>query len=450
MRIALVGGGGSRTPVVYRGLIDRIERLGPVTLTLHDLDPVARARVERIIAGIDEELGGGLPMVSTTDLDTAVDGADFVLTAIRAGGFAGRCLDEAVPLAHGVLGQETVGPGGFALAVRNIPALQHIAQVMRRRAPSAWMINLSNPAGMATQALAPMLDGRVVGVCDSPRALARGIASAANVDVDRLHVEYAGLNHLGWVNAAWYDGRDLLPSLIDDDVLEQIEEARLLGTEAIRAQRALPNEYVYFYDHRDMAVRNMLDQPEHRGAFLQRQQADLISQIDEADTPKEVLRRYRESLAHRNDTYLSTEANLDREAGAAEDVFAAVGGYHEMALSVAEAIRCDRPQVLIVNTPNRGAVDGLDDDDVVEVPAVVRHAGVFPLKARLSPAQGRLVASVKEYEREALDAIARGSRGHAVMALSAHPLVPDAPTAERIIGDYLGRSTAIAEVLDRA
>src|SRR5690625_3336561 len=282
MRLSLIGGGGSRTPVVYRGLVDRAKRLGQVTLVLHDVDPQALARVERIIAGIDEELGGGLPVITTTDLESAVDGADFVLTAIRAGGFAGRTIDEAVPLAHGVLGQETVGPGGFALAVRNIPALQEIAHTVRRRAPGAWVINMSNPAGMATQALAPLLDGRVVGVCDSPRALTRGIAAAAGVDAERLHIEYAGLNHLGWVNAAWYSGRDLLPAMLDSDHLERIEEARLLGLDAVRAQRALPNEYVYFYEHTDTAIRNVVDRSDHRGAFLQRQHAELVTGLDAA------------------------------------------------------------------------------------------------------------------------------------------------------------------------
>ena len=449
MRIALIGGGGSRTPVVYRGLIDRAKRLGDVTLVLHDVDARALARVERIIAGIDDELGGGLPVVTTTDLDMAVEGADFVLTAIREGGFASRCVDEAVPLAHGVLGQETVGPGGFALAVRNIPALQRIAGTIRDRAPQAWMINMSNPAGMATQALAPLLDGRVVGVCDSPRALTREIATTAGLDIDRLHIEYAGLNHLGWVNAAWYDGRDVLPALLDDTTLEQIEEARLLGLDVVRAQRALPNEYVYFYEHTETAVRNVLAQDEHRGAFLQRQSADLAAQLDAAETPAEVLRRYRAALAERNDTYMSVEAQLERD-NAGVDVFTAVGGYHEMALSVAEAIWTDEPQVLIVNTANRGTLAHLEDDDAVEVPAVVRAAGVFPLASRLSLAQQDLVSGVKEYERLVLDAIGSASRQAALTALSAHPLLPDTQTAERILSDYLQQSSVIGEVLHDA
>ena len=57
----------------------------------------------------------------TTDLDRAVDGADFVLVQIRVGGQAARLRDETIPLACGCIGQETTGAGGFAKAMRTVP-----------------------------------------------------------------------------------------------------------------------------------------------------------------------------------------------------------------------------------------------------------------------------------------------------------------------------------------
>ncbi|HEY8338559.1 MAG TPA: hypothetical protein VIK95_01755, partial [Egibacteraceae bacterium] len=121
------------------------------------------------------------------------------------------------------------------------------------------------------------------------------------------------------------------------------------------------------------------------------------------------------------------------------------GGYHEMALSVVEAIACDSPAVLIVNTTNRGAVAGLADDDVVEVPAVVRGAGVFPLATRLDEPDRRLVEQVKAYERATLAAIEHRSVADARAALAAHPLVADRAVADAIVDGYLARIPGLAD-----
>lgn len=442
MKVVLIGGGGSRTPVLYHGLIDRNGALGTTELVLYDTDPAALRRAELVLLGIDETVAeaGGLLVAhrATTDLDDALDGAAFVLSAIRVGGFEARQHDEAIPLAHGVCGQETVGPGGFALALRNIPALTILAGAIARRCPDAWLVNLTNPAGMVTQALAPVLGDRVVGVCDSPLALGRGVAEAMGLDPAGLHLSYAGLNHLGWLTAAWHDGRDVLPELLASPEAKLVEEVRLLGADAVRESGRIPNTYVYFYERAEEAIANVRRGGVSRGEFLLAEQRALAARLDAAASPAEALATYRTSLRMRNDTYMSVEADLARE-DAQEDVFASTGGYHEMALSVVEAIAHDRPTVLIVNTRNRGALDFLADDDVVEVPAVVRGAGVFPLAATVLPGDRALVEQVKTYERMTLDALERRSADLARAALACHPLVGDDDAARAILGDYRAR-----------
>ena len=443
MKLALIGGGGSRTPVLYHGLVERQDALRVSELVLHDTDAAALARIGRVLDGIDGRGDRRVPHRATTDLDDALDGAAFVLSAIRVGGFEGRVLDETIPLQHGVIGQETVGPGGFALALRNVPALAALAAAMAVRCPRAWLVNLSNPAGMVTQALAPLLDGRVVGVCDSPLALGRGVAAVLGLDVGALHLDYAGLNHLGWLRGVWHEGRDVLPVLLDSPDAKTVEEVRLFGVDEVRAAGRIPNEYVYFYEHAAEAVANVRASGGPRGAFLLAQHRDLAARLDAAADPAEALAVYEDSLRTRNDTYMSVEAGLERDPS--DDVFASAGGYHEMALSVVAAIACDRPAVLIVNTPNRGAVAGLADDDVVEVPAVVRGAGVFPLASRIDDADRPLVEQVKAYERATLAAIERRSVTAARAALATHPLVPDRAVADAIVDGYLARIPGLAD-----
>ena len=159
----------------------------------------------------------GAPAVSvTTDLDRALDGGDFVFSAIRVGGLEGRTVDERLALGLGLLGQETTGAGGVGYGLRSVPAALHIARRVQALAPDAWVINFTNPAGLVTQAMQSVLGDRVVGICDSPLGLARRAAGALGHDLADLEIDYAGLNHLGWLSGLRLDGRDLLPELLAD------------------------------------------------------------------------------------------------------------------------------------------------------------------------------------------------------------------------------------------
>ena len=129
-----------------------------------------------MLDGLAAEHGTRLPFRATTDLVDAVEGADFVFSAIRVGQLEGRVIDEDVPLGLGVLGQETTGPGGICFALRTIPVMVRLAETIAQHAPNAWLINFTNPAGMVTEAVQQVLGDRAVGICDSPRALPAGRA----------------------------------------------------------------------------------------------------------------------------------------------------------------------------------------------------------------------------------------------------------------------------------
>ena len=100
----------------------------------------------------------------------ALSGARHVVTTIRVGFEQGRALDERIALRHGVLGQETTGPGGFAMALRSIPAILGYAELLQELSPGAWMFNFTNPAGLVTQALREAGFERTVGICDGANA----------------------------------------------------------------------------------------------------------------------------------------------------------------------------------------------------------------------------------------------------------------------------------------
>ncbi|CAL9592560.1 6-phospho-beta-glucosidase [Streptomyces sp. enrichment culture] len=444
MRLTILGGGGFRVPLVYRALLaDRGE--GRVTrVVLHDVDGARLSAIRRVLADQADGVADAPAVTATTDLDEALRGADFVFSAIRVGGLAGRAADERVALAEGVLGQETVGAGGIAYGLRTVPVAVDVARRVARVAPDAWVINFTNPAGLVTEAMAGVLGDRVIGICDSPVGLGRRVARVLGADPDRVWMDYAGLNHLGWLRGLRVDGRDLLPGLLADEAaLGSFEEGRLFGADWLRSLGAIPNEYLHYYYANRETVAAYRDGGRTRGAYLRDQQAGFYA---EAARPEvRALDAWRRTLAEREATYMAAnrEAAGDTGGRAAEDL--EPGGYERVALALMRAVARDERATLILNVRNRSALPGLDADAVVEVPCLVDANGAHPVSVAPLPYHALgLVAAVKAVEREVLAAAESGSREAAVRAFALHPLVDSVAVARRLLDAYRAQHPGLA------
>jgi 6-phospho-beta-glucosidase len=430
VKLAVIGGGGFRTPGLAAALLDERE-LDFGEIALHDLDAGRLARIELVLRGLCEERGASPPFRTTTDLDDALEGADFVCCAIRVGGLAGRLVDESVPLALGLLGQETVGAGGLTYALRTLPAMLTIAERVATRAPSAWFLNYTNPAGLVTEALQEILGSRAIGICDAPPTLFAGVARALGRDEGRLDFDYGGLNHLGWLKAVREDGRDLLPELLaDDERLTTFTEGVVFPAELLRTLGRIPNEYLaYYYATRDIVA--VLQREGPRARTLLEQERAFYDRAD-ADSPSEALAAWRATLRRRSASYFA-----EVHGGGSEDELPPDGGlagYTGVALGVVRALVTGKPARIVLDVANAGTIPFLDERAVVEVPCDVERAGVRPVSS--SPwtlhEQG-LISTVKDVERVTIAAAAAGSRSLAVRAVALHPLVASVEAARTVL-----------------
>ncbi|MEE1754013.1 6-phospho-beta-glucosidase [Streptomyces sp. SP18CS02] len=443
MKLTILGGGGFRVPLVYGALLgDHAE--GRVTgVTLYDTD----AGRLGAIAGVLAEQAAGVadaPVVrATTDLDEALRGADFVFSAIRVGGLAGRAADERVALAEGVLGQETVGAGGIAYGLRTVPVAVALARRIAELAPDAWVINFTNPAGLVTEAMARVLGERVVGICDSPVGLGRRVARLLGADPDEAWIDYVGLNHLGWLRGLRVAGRDELPRLLaDTGALGSFEEGRLFGPEWLRSLGAIPNEYLHYYYFNREAVQAYRQAKQTRGAYLREQQAGFYA--DAVRSGGSALAAWRRTLADREATYMA--ANREAAgAGERDEDDLEPGGYEKVALALMRAVARDERTTLILNVRNGATLSVLDADAVVEVPCVVDANGAHPVSVAPLPYHAvGLVTAVKAVEREVMAAAASGSRAAAVKAFALHPLVDSVSVARRLLDGYVAEHPGLA------
>jgi 6-phospho-beta-glucosidase len=445
MKLAVLGGGGFRTPAIYRALAEGQTRTSFDELVLYDVDQGRLDRIAGVIAGLDAQLGRSVPLKVTTRLEEAVDGANFVYCAIRVGGIAGRLLDETAALAEGVIGQETTGAGGLTFALRTVPVVTRIAEVVSRRAPEATFINFTNPVGLVTEAAQRVLGGRAIGICDAPQGLCRRVATALGREPDDLWFDYFGINHLGWLRAVLDRGRDLLPGLLaDEECLTSFEEGRLFGAERLRFVGMIPNEYLYYYDFAAEAFAGMRS-GRVRAEFLQQQQDAFYSGNGPPDkalddweaTIEERERRYME------EAWTGRDDDLNSIAAAREP-----GGYGGLALDLVDALNGIGTTVLILNVANRSSLPFLDAEAVVEVPCVVGRGGVVPVAIGSVPTEAsELIQTVRAAERAAIEAALSGSRQMAVRALAIHPLVQSPDVAERILQRHMIGQPQLAETL---
>jgi 6-phospho-beta-glucosidase len=308
-------------------------------------------------------------------------------------------------------------------------------------------MNFTNPAGMITEAMQAVLGDRVLGICDTPLDLGRRLARVVGVDASRLHLDYVGLNHLGWMRRVVHDGVDLLPAVLADDRVEALEEAQIFGPPWLRALGSVPNEYLYYYYRTRDALAAVEAAGSTRGEFLaDRQQA---AYADILADPTHSAQRWQQAVAERHGTYMAEAKSGHDPASEEHETPLEEQGYAGVALQVMGAIARDRSARTILNVRNGPTLAGLPEDAVVEVPCVVDGTGVHPL-ATPAPElhQLGLMQQVKAVERLTIRAATTGSRADARLAFALHPLVPSLEVAERLVEGYVAAIPEVRAVLE--
>ncbi|OQR65083.1 6-phospho-beta-glucosidase [Streptomyces maremycinicus] len=414
MKLTVVGGGSTYTPELVDGFARLRETLPVEELVL--VDPAAE-RLE-LVGGLARRIFArqGHPgrIVTTSDLDAAVEGADAVLLQLRVGGQAAREQDETWPLECGCVGQETTGAGGLAKALRTVPVVLDIAERVRRANPHAWIIDFTNPVGIVTRALL-RAGHKAVGLCNVAIGLQRKFAALLDVTPAEVHLDHVGLNHLTWetgVRLGGPEGEDVLPGLLAahaDTIAADLRLPRVL----LDRLGTIPSYYLRYYYAHDEVVRELRTKPSRAAEVAAMERRLLSLYADPALDEKPEL------LAKRGGAYYS-EAAVDLAAA----LLAGSGSPYQ-----------------VVNTLNNGTLPFLPDDAVIEVQAAVGPKGPSPLPVpSLDPLHAGLTASVTAYEDLALRAALDGGRDRVFKALLSHPLVGQYEYAERLTDQLIAHN----------
>jgi 6-phospho-beta-glucosidase len=411
LKLAYIGGGSTRAPGTMASFIQQGQNFQGSEVVLIDIDGTHLELVKTLADKMAHNCGIDLKVSYTTDRRAGLQDCDAVLTSFRPGGFEARYLDEAIPLKHGVIGQETQGPGGFFMALRSIHVMQGIIADMEEICPRARLFNYTNPINLVSEAITHHSDIPTVSLCEGPIIFPRGIARAAGLNPDLVDAPMIGLNHGCWSVRQLYDGQDLLPLL--HEALERgrndptVRRNSLRMLELANMMASLPADYFQYYYFKDEVLAELKAKPTTRAQ-------DILAKVPD------YWRHYEEQAA-------SNQPELDPRRSR--------GGIHELelAIDVMDAVFNDRKEVWPVNVPGLGTIPDFPDDLVVEVPGYVDRHGVQPIAQGHMPRQVvGLVKMLGEYQALAAEAAWSGTRRDAIRALASHPLVFSLRLAETI------------------
>jgi len=400
MKICIIGAGSTYSPELIEGILLRKDVLPLKELYLMDIDERKLRIVGSLCKRMVDASGMGAKVVLTEDLDEALTGADFVLVQIRVGKLAARILDEKIPLKYDLIGQETCGIGGFFKSMRTIPVMIDIVKRMEVLCPNAWMINFSNPSGIIAQALLTKTNVKMMGLCNVPINMIDGVKK--RLGLPNAQVEYLGLNHLTYITAIRDGGVDYLGKAINEGINSEAMKnipASGFSADLIKTIGAIPSSYLEYYYYKEEKLAKAKTVEKCRGEVC-------------VDIEEDLLKLYE------NTELREKPALLSKRGGAR---------YSEAAISLVDAIWNDKQEIHVVNILNQGALPFMENDDAVEISAVVGKNGAKPVKIEHfdNPHIIEYIKMIKAFERHTVEAAVLGSDEEAMRAFLINPLIGD-------------------------
>ncbi|MGN0746953.1 MAG: hypothetical protein ACI4ML_09795 [Aristaeellaceae bacterium] len=378
---------------------------------------------------------------ATTNLRKALEGADFVISAIEVERYYYWSMDFHIPRRYGfrqVYG-ENGGPGGMFHTLRNLGPTLDIAHAMEEICPNAYLLNYTNPEAKLVEGVSKLSKIKVVGLCHGEGMGRDQLSEILQIPLEDLDTDVVGLNHFGWFTRIRHrkTGEDLYPMLREKeskiDLLahwDDIGLSRLMfrtyglypypGSNHIGEyiawsdQMLASSQIQYFHD----PVRN---DPWHGGTV-----PEFVYSFAGNPTSRPLYSDRDEQAEYENSFSLGS-GKLERS--------------HEYGIPIAEAIAFDKPtHIGAVNVPNKGYAPNLPQDMVIELPAMVDGSGIHPIAQPALPAAVASMISVQgTIHQLVLEAYQEKSRNKLLQAMLLDPTVSNYNNCVALINEMCER-----------
>ena len=364
MKVALIGAGSvGFTRKLVRDIL-AVPEFTDVEFRFMDISDKNLEMATNLCRKMIEDNGLEATVYDTMDRREAIRGADYVISVVRVGGLEGFGYDIEIPLKYGVdqcVG-DTLAPGGLFYALRTIPVLLDIAEDMRAVAPDALLLNYSNPMAMNCWAVRRAGGVRIVGLCHGVQGGHHLIARALGLPAEEVDFVAAGINHQTWYIQVTYQGKDMLPFLLeamesDPEIAERepcrIDILRRFGCFSTESNGHL-SEYLPWYRKRPEEIDRWI----YPGRWIGGRTGGYL----------EVCREHRNEYEEMYPQWLQeTAAPIGPETRS-----------HEHASHIIEGLETGRTYRGHFNVENHGLITNLPDGCTVEIPCYVDGNGISP------------------------------------------------------------------------
>ena len=420
VKVAVIGGGSYLWAFGFARQFVKSVNLNGMNLVLMDIDPDALDITSSAANIHNQAHGSPIRIETTTNLDSALDGANFVIVSISTGGLDAMRHDLEIPEKYGITHTvgDTVGPGGWLRAVRNIPVFDDFGARMKRLCPDAWLINVSNPLTVLTRVPQRNHGIKTLGMCpgveNAVRTLAKLVGAPSKA---RLDFAVTGIDHGSWFTSLHADNIDVLQKLkymeycrSDDKLPAQVmSDDPLAETAYFRASFAIWREIGYLPSITDR------HEVENWPWFLTKGERTLPYGIK------------RTSVKEREDWRSTKKAELEEYIRTGNDSFGELGHGDDPVVEVIESLMGNRSFTYASNYANIGQIPGFPDGAVVETRCLIDGAGVHPICSPMPDILKVLVLPHVLRQETIIDIALTGSFDELVALVLTDPLCSNVP-----------------------
>jgi len=429
----LIIGAGSHFTLGLFGDLFRVNDLWGSELVLMDIDEERLNVITKIIQRTVKSRKVDLKINATTNLDEALENADFVILTIRSGGLEALKEIIEIPLRLGsveVVG-DTVGPSGILKGVLEIPVIVDIARKIRDVAPNALVLNFTNPMTPICEAVEKSANIRTVGLCHGIHQIRRLASKILKLPYDeRLEADAAGINHFTWTVDIKYEDESIYNEVLNNLFLEKneeilVEHPYLIGRDLYKtfglpptlSDRHTSEFFHYLYD--------WINDPK-LGPILKKVSGYI-------DYEKKTLLKEAVEKEERRMQRLTCMAEGRKEIKVVPS--------GEYAMDIISAMTHGRKmELLAANVMNKESVEGVPLEYFVEVPVQVNQQGLSPIKKfRLPRAIVSMLNSHLNKFQLLVDGILEKEKNLIVQAIALDPLTPSPEKAEKIFNLFSER-----------
>jgi alpha-galactosidase len=300
---------------------------------------------------------------STMDRHEALKNADYVLTAIRAGGAPAMQADREITSKYGVneSAGDTLGPLGVFFGLRNVPVILDICRDMAEFCPEALLINYTNPLAIIGWSVSDYTNIQNVGICNGVQSTATDLAKYLGIPQDELDYWIGGINHMAWFLELKHHGKDIYPLLKEkfkDPAVYSGPNAHVFGADIVRAE--VFKAFGYYCTETSPHLSEYLPYFRKRPELIERFKLQMIER----------------NVVEREKMRQANEASLKQLVSAKEKL--PVSRKNDYGVSIIQAIESGIPARITGNMKNSGLITNLLSGCCVEVPCLADREGLHP------------------------------------------------------------------------